>query len=139
MKKTYRGSCHCGAVRYSAVLDLSEGVRRCNCSYCLKTRYAKAFTGDEAVTVLAGEAMLADYRGPNSQWPEDHIHHRFCMRCGVQVFSRGYLEDFGGWFYAVNVATLDDAGDEELAAAPIIYENGREDRYEEAPAVTAYL
>ena len=141
MKKTYHASCHCGAVQFEADVDLAAPSKRCNCTYCRKTRYWKSFTGAQDIRILAGEDMLADYRAPNSAWPEGHIHHRFCKTCGIQVFSKGYLEmePFNGWFYALNLATLDDASDVELAMVPIEYENGIEDDYDKAPPVTAYL
>jgi hypothetical protein len=88
-----------------------------------------------------GEGVLSDYRAADSNWPEGNVHHYFCSRCGVRAFSRGYLEmePFNGWFHAVNVACLDDASDEEFAAAPIQYEDGRNDNWDNPPAVTRYL
>jgi hypothetical protein len=141
MTKTYHGSCHCGAVRFECDLDLAAGTRRCNCSYCTKTRMWKVFALAGEFRLKEGEAMLSDYRAANSNWPEGNVHHYFCSRCGVRSFSQGYLEmaPFNGWFHAVNVACLDDATDEELAAAPIQYEDGRNNNWDNPPAVTRHL
>jgi len=42
------------------------------------------------------------------------------------------------WFHAVNIATLGDAKDQELADAPIQHEDGRGNRWEAAPAITRH-
>ncbi len=123
MKKIYHGSCHCGTVRFECELDLAEGTSKCNCSICTKTRFWKAIVRAGAFRLLQGEDALVDYRfGGNA------IHHLFCSRCGVKAFGSGDMEELGGQFYAINVACLDDALDEELAKAPVTYENGRNDR-----------
>jgi hypothetical protein len=57
----------------------------------------------------------------------------------VKVFGKGHLDELGGDFYAVSVACLDDASDEELAAAPVQYEDGRNDRWEREPQETGHL
>ncbi len=134
MKKTYHGSCHCGAVRFECELDLAEGTSRCNCSICTKTRFWKAIARADEFRLLHGEDALVDY-----QFGSNSIHHRFCSRCGVKPFGSGEMEALGGRFYAVNIACLDDATDEELAQAPVIHEDGRNDRWDRAPAETRYL
>lgn len=140
MRKLYHGSCHCGGLRFEAKVDLAEGIRKCNCSFCWKAGYRKSFTADDAVRIVSGPGSVRDYRAQPSAWPGGCIHHYMCPNCGVHAVSRGYLEkEMGGWFWAVNVACLDDAGEEELAAAPVIYEDGRHDRQLEAPAITSYL
>ena len=49
MKKTYRGRCHCGALRFVCELDLAKGTSRRDCSVCTTTRFWKAIVKAEAV------------------------------------------------------------------------------------------
>lgn len=141
MLKTYQGSCHCQQVKFQVKLDLSQGIRKCNCTYCYKTKYQKVFSKFEDLKITSGNEQLSDYRGPDSTWPPDAIHHFFCKSCGVQVFSKGYLEfePFNGWFYAVNISTLDDLSPDEIISAPVIYEDGLHDRQMETPSETRHL
>ena len=139
MKRTYHGSCHCGAVRFEADLDLDEGIRKCNCSFCWKLGYRKSFAGFEALRVTDGRDRMREYKASPSNWPEGDINHYMCPTCGANIFSRGFLDAMGGNFWAVNVACLDDVTDEELAAAPIIYEDGKRDRQDQPPEITGYL
>jgi hypothetical protein len=141
MKKTYAGSCHCKAIRFECDIDLAAGTRRCNCSFCAKAGFWKVFAMQGAFRLLQGEEALADYQASPSEWPEGHVHHYFCRRCGMRPFSKGFLDmaPFNGEFHAVNIACLDDATDEELATAPIQYEDGRDNRWESAPAETRHL
>lgn len=141
MKKTWHGSCHCGTVRFEADIDLAAGSRKCNCSFCTKTKMWKAFAMAGDFRLLQGADMLSDYQASPSSWPEGHVHHYFCSRCGVRAFSKGYLEmpPFNGEFHAVNLAALDDVTDAELAATPVQFEDGRHDRWESPPAETRHL
>lgn len=139
--KIYHGSCHCQKVKFQVKLNISQGIRKCNCTFCYKTKYQKTFAAFDDLKITDGAGNLADYRGIDSTWPPDAIHHYFCKICGVQPFSKGYLdmEPFNGWFYAVNIATLDDMTAEEIISAPVIYEDGLHDKQLETPAETRHL
>ena len=141
MLKLYHGSCHCGAVKFECRVDLAEGIRKCNCTFCRKTRMLKTFAYGGRFRLLGGEELLVDYQAEPSSWPQGDVHHYFCGRCGVRAFSKGFLDfpPFDGEFHVVNAACLDDASDEELASAPVIYEDGIHDAQDRAPAVTAHL
>lgn len=130
--QTYAGSCHCGAVRFEADIDLGQGSNRCNCSYCAKVRVWFAFArGAERFRLLDGSGV-SEYRWTPPGATEPHLTFTFCRTCGVRTFARGELESLGGTFHAVSVPTLDLTPDQR-AAIPVRYINGRDGRYDEAP------
>lgn len=132
MKKTYQGSCHCGAIRFEAEIDLTAPTRRCNCRFCTKARFWFAIVPNAEVRVLAGADQLADYQHTPPGKDAPFLHFHFCRHCGMRPFTKS--EDTGQGFYAVNLGALDDATDAELAAAPVIYANGRDNDWQHPPS-----
>lgn len=132
MLSSYRGSCHCGAVRFEVALDLAQPSFRCNCSICRRTRFWAAVARPEDFRVLAGESELTEYR-----FHTRRNRHLFCRRCGVRCFGIGEDTPIGP-MVGVNIGCLDDVDDETLAAIPRVYVDGRADRLE-APAVCTHL
>ena len=134
MKRTYTGSCHCGAVRFEADVDLSAGTNKCNCSICTKTRNWNVILKPDAFRLLAGEDALSDY-----QFGMKAGHHLFCRHCGVRSFARGYVEQIGGAYVAIQLASLDDVDLQELISAPIRYADGRNNDWGASPVETRHL
>ncbi len=136
--KTYSGSCHCGAVRFQAELDLAAGMTRCNCSLCSKVRSWFVVASRERVRLIAGADAQTEY-----QWAppggRSFLHYRFCKTCGIRTFGMGGEETDAGGFWFVNVAALDGVSIDELADAPLRYVDGRNDRYDQPPEDTRLM
>jgi hypothetical protein len=140
MKKTYQGSCHCGAIRFECELDLQAGTTRCNCGFCRRARYWMVLAKASEFRLLQGEDQLADYQHTPPKRAAPFLHLNFCRRCGIRPFTRGgNLPALGGKFYAVNVMCLEGVSDTELATLPIQYTDGRNDDWQTTPAEVGYL
>jgi len=81
---TLNGSCHCGAVQFTATL--TEGfasARRCTCSIC-RMRGAVAVTSTpEHFRITQGEDKLATYR-----FNTGVAEHHFCSVCGIYTHHK---------------------------------------------------
>ena len=81
---TLKGSCHCGAVKFTTTL--TEGLasaRRCTCSMC-RMRGAVAVTSTPAdFTITQGEDKLATY-----QFNTRTAEHHFCAVCGIYTHHK---------------------------------------------------
>lgn len=132
--ETYHGSCHCGAVKYEADIDLAQGSGRCNCSICFKTRSWGVNIKPDAFRLLTDENLLAGYRFGTRQG-----EHVFCRVCGVRPFGRGHVEEIGGDYVSIALACLDDASVDELISGPLTFADGLNNNWMQPPADTRAL
>jgi len=133
--QSYQGGCHCGAVRYSADLDLDQGTIRCNCSLCSKSRAWFAFApADKFKLVKSGE--MVEYRWTPEGKPKPNLTYHICATCGVRTHATGTGPK--GPTAAVQVATLENA-DPDLLAKGIRYVDGRNDDFAHEPDDTRLL
>lgn len=133
MLKTYRGSCHCGAVTFEADIDLAQPTYRCNCSICRRTRFWPAVVKPEGFRLLTGETELTQY-----VFNTKKNHHYFCKHCGVRAFGVGNDTPIGKMI-GVHVMCLEGVSDEELSRVPITYIDGLNDNWPNAPAFFSHL
>lgn len=126
----YAGSCHCGAVRFEAELDLVAGAGRCNCSICTKMGTTGAICKPEVFTLLSGEGHCSEY-----VWGGKVSKRFFCKHCGIHCFARGHLAELGGDYVAINVNALDRVDPSSLTLS---YWDGRHDNWDAGPQATPW-
>ena len=97
--RTYRGACHCGAVRFEIDTDFPE-LTTCDCSICRKKNALMVKVHETQFRLLAGADALTEYR-----FHTKTARHFFCSICGIYPFHRKRVTpDFVG----INVFCLED-------------------------------
>ena len=100
---TYRGKCHCGAVRFAFRTEepITTGIR-CNCSICIRRGAAMSTTyfPREAFEQLEGLDKLTVYI-----WGDRMVNHYFCATCGIHPFHDVIGKEGR---YRVNLGCIDD-------------------------------
>lgn len=99
----YKGSCHCGSVKFEFDhAGIDKGLR-CNCSICRrKGALMSPFTlsPSEFVITAQGEDSLNSYRFGTAT-----AEHFFCDKCGVYTFHETRREPGR---YRVNLGCVED-------------------------------
>ena len=133
MHKTYTGSCHCGAVRFEADLDLTQPTYRCNCSICRRTRFWPALARPDRFRLLAGQDALTEYL-----FNTNKNQHFFCKVCAVRAFGVCNKTPVGP-MYGVNLGCLEGITEEQLSKLPVTYVDGLNNRWQDKPAFFGHL
>ncbi|MEZ5641970.1 MAG: GFA family protein [Burkholderiaceae bacterium] len=110
----YQAACHCGTVRFSWLLRLTDGLRtarRCNCSYC-RMRGAVAVSANlDDIEVTQGEEALTLY-----QFNTGEAKHYFCSKCGIYTFHQRRSSPNQ---YGVNVACIEGMSPFDFPEVPV--------------------
>ena len=78
---TFRGACHCGAVRFEVDAPRKVTLLDCNCSVCKMVGFLHLTVPFDQFRLIAGEDMLTTYT-----FNTGVAKHTFCKRCGVKPF-----------------------------------------------------
>ncbi|WP_299326922.1 GFA family protein [Parasphingopyxis sp.] len=96
-----RGGCHCGAVRFEALIrEPRPELLDCNCSMCSKTGFLHLIVPHDDFTLVSGEEALTSYR-----FGTGAANHLFCKHCGIKSF---YQPRSHPKAWSVNYRALDD-------------------------------
>jgi hypothetical protein len=112
---TYRGSCHCGRIRFEVEGTL-DGVTSCNCSICQRKGTLMWFVPRASLRLQTPESDTSAYL-----FNKHVIRHRFCPVCGIHPYGEG-TDPAGNAMAAVNVRCLEDV---DLDTLKVTHFDGR--------------
>ncbi|MDH5409471.1 MAG: GFA family protein [Gammaproteobacteria bacterium] len=100
--KTYQGSCHCGAVKFSIdCKPINKGLR-CTCSICRRkgTLMSSEALDKDQIRITANPEDIGLY-----QFDSKKAHHYFCKHCGI--YTHHETARYPGK-YRVNLGCIDE-------------------------------
>ncbi len=77
----YRGTCHCGAVRFDVEAPETILAQACNCSICSKAGFLHLIVPKSKFRLLSGADSIATYT-----FNTGVAKHTFCKVCGIKPF-----------------------------------------------------
>jgi len=106
--KTYKGSCHCGAINFSFEHDTIDRGIRCNCSICRRkgAMMSEFAIAPDSLQIDADEGTLGLY-----QFDSKIAKHFFCKKCGIYPFHQTMRQP---GYYRVNLGCIDELDTEDL-------------------------
>jgi hypothetical protein len=111
----YKGSCHCGKIRFEADTELNGAVA-CNCSMCSRKGSLLWFVPCQQFELIAADDDIGTYT-----FNKHVIKHHFCRTCGIHPYAEG-TDAKGNAIAAVNIRCLEDI---DLDKIPVRYFDGR--------------
>ena len=109
------GGCHCGAVRFEALLAAEVEAQTCSCSMCEKVGFTHVIVPESRFRLLQGADQITTYT-----FNTGVAKHYFCSVCGVKSFYVPRSHPDG---ISVNARCIDDGSIESMAIKPF---NGRD-------------
>ena len=113
-KKTIKGSCHCGAVKFTYSGTPSRLVS-CNCSICRRYRTLWVHGDDTNITLNHSADGLIDYI-----WGDEELAFHSCRNCGCTTHWKAVSSD-SPVRIAVNMAMADP---QDIAEIPVRHFDG---------------
>ena len=111
----YKGSCHCGRIKFEAEGEIKEALA-CNCSICSRKGSLLWFVPRANLHLLTPEADASTYT-----FNKHVIKHRFCQTCGIHPYGEG-TDPKGNRIAAINIRCLEGIN---LESVPVQHFDGR--------------
>lgn len=113
--RSFKGGCHCGAVRFVVQLPAAIEVEECNCSICAKSGNIHVIVPASRFELVQGEAALTRYT-----FNTGAAQHFFCSVCGVKSY---YIPRSNPDGFAVTWRCLDEWESLEVTVNPFDGQN----------------